>query len=100
MQYKIFSDGATSKNGQEGAVGGWAFLIYDEDGNWILRGTGAERNTTNNRMEMTAIIEGLAAIQDFVDDFTTITIYSDSAYCINCVAQCWYVNWQNNGWRN
>ena len=40
MAYKIFCDGATSNNGQNGAKGGWAFSIYDDDGNWLVNGSG------------------------------------------------------------
>ena len=63
MIYNIFTDGATSKNGRDGAKGGWAFSIYNENGEWLIDGAGKEYNTTNNRMEMTAIIEGLFQIQ-------------------------------------
>lgn len=103
MIYEIYSDGATSKNGQEGAKGGWAFSInkiQGENKEWIMSGSGGEYNTTNNRMELTAIIEGLAAVQYLVDDFSSVTIYSDSAYCINCVSQCWYQSWEANDWKN
>lgn len=103
MIYEIFSDGATSKNGQEGAKGGWAFTINEineGEKDWLISGSGHEFDTTNNRMELMAIIEGLAAIQHLVDDFSSITIYSDSAYCVNCVSQCWYQNWEANGWIN
>lgn len=103
MNYEIYTDGATSMNGQEGAKGGWAFSIYEpkEEGNeWIMSGFGAEYKTTNNKMELTAIIEGLAAIQYLVNEESQITIYSDSAYAVNCVSQCWYEKWQSNGWRN
>ena len=51
-------------------------------------------------MEMTAIIEALEAIQYLDKQDSPIIIYSDSAYCINCVAQCWYVSWQKNNWYN
>ena len=101
--YEIYADGATSKNGQAGAKGGWAFSInkiQGENKEWIMSGSGGEYNTTNNRMELTAIIEGLAAVQYLVDDFSSVTIYSDSAYCINCVSQCWYQSWEANGWKN
>ena len=104
MIYEIYTDGATSKNGQKGAKGGWAFSINEkkEEKEWIMSGSGGEYDTTNNKMELTAIIEGLAAIQNLVEkeSIDTIYVFSDSAYAINCVSQCWYKSWQNNGWRN
>lgn len=100
MIYNIFTDGATSKNGQDGAKGGWAFSIYNENGEWLIDGAGKEYNTTNNRMEMTAIIEGLFQIQPILKKEDQVVVYSDSAYCVNAVKQCWYKNWQKNGWLN
>lgn len=58
---------------------------------------GGERNTSNQRMELTACIKALESI---TSKDIPIDIYSDSAYLINCMKEKWYVNWQKNGWKN
>ena len=94
---EIYTDGATSNNGFQGAVGGWAYLMVKDD-TYIGHGKGyIKDNPTNNKCELTAIIEACKRVQDLDED---IIIISDSAYCINCYKQKWYKNWQNNGWLN
>ena len=97
----IYTDGATSNNGQAGAVGGWAFIVVY--GNSIIyECSGHIENATNNICELTAIIEACkqaASVNEIVRP-TFYTIYSDSAYCINCYKQKWYKKWQQNGWLN
>ena len=58
---------------------------------------GGMKNTTNNRMEMTALIEALKALK--TKDIS-LEIYSDSAYVINCFQQGWHLKWRVNGWMN
>lgn len=53
-------------------------------------------DTTNQRMELLAVIEGLKALKRPC----RVTVYSDSAYLINGLEQKWYVNWRKNGWKN
>jgi ribonuclease HI len=87
----IYTDGACSHNP---GPGGWgAILIY---GNHRKEISGASPNTTNNRMELTAAIEGLKALKEPC----RVKLYSDSAYLVNCIQQQWYVKWQKNGWKN
>lgn len=93
---KIYTDGATSGNGFPGAKGGWAFIILDDEDNIIKEGKGFVPNATNNICELTALIEGCSEI----DCNEPVTVYSDSAYCINCYKQRWYRNWKRNGWIN
>lgn len=58
--------------------------------------SGAEPNTTNNRMELQAVIEALTRLK-----FPCrVNCYSDSAYLVNCFRNKWHVNWQRNGWKN
>ncbi len=91
----IYTDGACSNNQAEQNVGGWgALLIY---GDYSKEISGSEVNTTNNRMEMTAVIEALKAMKK-VD--IPVKLFSDSAYIVNCFKQKWYLNWQKNGWKN
>ena len=58
--------------------------------------TGGEPHTTNQRMELTAALKGLSAL----DGGRGVDLYSDSAYLVNCFRERWYVRWQNNGWLN
>lgn len=96
----VYTDGATRANGTNNARGGWAWCIVDNN-IIIQKGYGGEKPTTNNRMELTAVLEGLRAVYKLenIDD-TIINLYSDSAYFINCFTQKWYVNWLNNEWIN
>jgi len=86
----LYTDGACSGNP---GPGGWGALL-------IWNGTekelyGGEANTTNNRMEMMAIIEGLRALKEKCH----VKIHSDSALIINAFNQHWITNWQKRGWR-
>ena len=99
----IYTDGAHSSKTN---VGGWAIVIptiyheppYIAYGDW-------EFETTNNRMELTAVLKALDYIyskwccEPFGSDFDGATIYTDSAYISNCFKDGWYKLWRNNGWR-
>jgi len=92
---KLICDGGCSGNGKDGNLGGWgAVLVYGDHQKELY---GSAKETTNNVMELTAAISGLAALQqkDIV-----VNVFSDSAYVVNCFRQKWYVKWQLNGWRN
>lgn len=102
MRYSIYTDGATSGNGYEGAQGGWAWILLDENGTIVLKTVGHIDNATNNICELTAVIHACAnALRTvLLDPNPTFTIYSDSAYIINCYKEKWYKKWQKNGWVN
>lgn len=90
----IYTDGACSGNQNESNLGGWgAILVYGEHTKELY---GGEPNTTNNRMEMTALLEALRALKK---DGQTICVFSDSSYLLNCFREKWYVNWKKNGWK-
>jgi ribonuclease HI len=97
---KIYCDGATSGNGQANAVGGYAWAILDNAGELLCYDSGHVKNATNNICELLAIINGCEKALSLIEEFDSVIIYSDSAYCINCKNQNWYRNWQNNGWKN
>ena len=101
IMYKIFTDGACKRNGKTGAKGGWAFAIYDEHNNLMFATSGHEENTTNQRMEIIAILKGCEKITELMEnnEFFTCEICSDSAYCIRCHDEAWYDRWESNGWR-
>ena len=103
MNYKIYTDGATSGNGYEGAQGGWAWILIDEEEDIVSKNFGHLDNATNNICELTAVIDACRSALDYtglIDCNPTYTIYSDSAYIINCYKQKWYKKWQTNGWIN
>lgn len=86
---EIFTDGACS--GNPGAGGWGALLRY---GNIEKELSGGDENTTNNRMELTAVIEALKALKKQCN----ITIYTDSKYVMDGIQQ-WLPNWKLNGWK-
>ena len=87
---RIYTDGACSGNP---GVGGWAaILIYNNVEKEIF---GAVRDTTNNRMELTAVIEALKVLKEKC----LVTIYSDSAYVVNAINNKWLESWEKNNWR-
>ncbi|MCB9088438.1 MAG: ribonuclease HI [Calditrichae bacterium] len=91
----VYCDGACAGNQNQRNIGGWGVVI--RQAGKTRRLYGGEKNTTNNRMELTACIKALEAVEGAE---APIEIYSDSAYLVNCFQQRWYVNWQRNGWKN
>lgn len=91
----IYCDGGCAGNQSEENIGGWgAVLVY---GKHIKELMGHAINTTNNKMELTALLVGLQAIKDFKHP---VSVYSDSAYIVNCFRQKWYLGWLKNNWLN
>lgn len=86
----IYTDGACSGNPGKGGWG--ALLIAGENKKEI---SGGEKETTNNRMELTAPIEALKLVKRPCK----IKLYSDSAYLVNAFTNGWIYNWQKNGWK-
>ena len=86
----LYTDGACSGNP---GVGGWgAVLMYKGAEKRI---SGAEASTTNNRMEMTAVIEGLKCLKEPCE----VEVYSDSAYTVNAFLNGWVDEWVRNGFK-
>ncbi len=86
----IYTDGACSCN--PGAGGYGAILIYKQTEKVI---SGGEANTTNNRMELLAVIKALSALKEKCE----VALYSDSAYVVNAISQGWVYGWQTSGWK-
>ena len=86
---EIYADGACRGNP---GPGGWGVVLRHEDSEKTLRG--GERQTTNNRMELRAVIQGLGALREPCQ----VTIISDSTYVLNGVTK-WMKNWKQKGWR-
>ena len=73
--------------------GGWgAILMYNDYKKEIC---GGSKSTTNNIMEVSAVIEALKMLKDPCN----VTVYSDSAYVVNCFNQGWIYNWIKKGWK-
>ena len=94
---KVYTDGACSGNGKEGAIGGWAFCVIGENDELIYGESGAEVNTTNNRMEFTAMLRALQGAEKNLNN-NFIEYYTDSALLYNTLTQ-WIEGWKNNGWK-
>ena len=86
----LYTDGACSGNP---GPGGWgAVLIYGEARKEL---SGGERDTTNNRMELTAAIQGLQALREPC----RVILTSDSRYLVDAVTKGWLRSWQRRGWK-
>ena len=92
---KIYTDGACSGNQNEENLGGWGAIL--EFGENIKELHGGEPNTTNNRMELTAVIEAFKALKR---DGLKVQVFTDSSYVANCFRESWHVTWRKNGWKN
>ncbi|MBQ7286095.1 MAG: ribonuclease HI [Alphaproteobacteria bacterium] len=88
-EIEIYTDGACS--GNPGA-GGWGAIL--RCGTVEKELSGGEKDTTNNRMELTAVIEALKALKKEC----SITLYTDSRYVMDGINQ-WLPNWKSNNWR-
>ena len=86
----LYTDGACSGNPGPGGYG--AILIYNGVEKEI---SGGEKNTTNNKMEMMAVIKGLEMLKEPCEVF----VYSDSAYVVNSIEKGWIYSWKKNGWK-
>lgn len=86
----IYTDGACSGNP---GPGGWgAILMYQENKKEI---TGGKKDTTNNIMELTAVVEALKLLKYPCE----VDLYSDSAYVVNAFRQGWIDSWVKNNWK-
>ena len=86
---EIYTDGACSGNP---GPGGWAAILKYLDNELEL--SGAAAHTTNNRMELTAVIEGLKALRQKCD----VTIFTDSRYIVDAVTKNWVYTWRKRNW--
>ena len=85
----IYTDGACSGNP---GPGGWGAILRYKDTEKELSGGAAD--TTNNRMELTAVIEALALLKEPC----VVELYSDSKYVIDGLSKGWARGWQKRGW--
>lgn len=86
----IYTDGACSGNP---GPGGWGAILRYNGVEKEL--SGSQKETTNNRMELTAVIEALKALKEPCET----TVYTDSKYVCDAITKKWVYSWQKNGWR-
>ncbi len=88
-EVSIYTDGACSGNP---GPGGWAAILSYQGTEKEL--SGGEADTTNNRMELTAVIRALACLKESCH----VDLYSDSSYVINALEKGWVYGWKKRGW--
>ena len=89
-QSGVFTDGSSHPNP---GPGGWGF-VWVQDGKIEREGHGSHPDTTNNRMELTALIEAYKALPKDA----AVTVYSDSQLCVNTITK-WAPAWEKKGWK-
>ena len=99
----IYTDGSCLGNGKETNEGGFGVVVVDENENLLYTYKKRNKNTTNNREELRAILYSFLNYGVKVDNMWTgpnvniPVVYSDSAYCVNTF-NSWMFNWARNGW--
>ena len=86
---EVYTDGACRRNP---GPGGWAWAVSPEG---EPCGSGGEATSTNQRMEIRAVLEALRTLPH-----RPITVVSDSTYVVNCWRDKWWAKWRKNGWKN
>lgn len=86
----VFTDGSCEGNP---GPGGWGFVWVEED-EIVAQGSGQDSATTNNRMELTALIAAYRALPEHA----TVTVHSDSQLCVKTVNE-WAAGWERRGWK-
>lgn len=96
MKYEIYTDGACQPNP---GTGGWAFILYRVGDSERITKSGAEKDTTNNRMELKAVLEGLKHFRDSIfSGSETLHLFCDSEYLVKGIVT-WAEKWASNGWK-
>lgn len=99
--YAIFADGACRGNPGPGA---WGVMIQDAKGEVILKSSGVDVPTTNNKMELEGVIRGLKGLiekwieEGISDHVSPVFVYSDSKYVTEGISS-WVARWKNRGWK-
>lgn len=86
----LFSDGSCLNNP---GTGGWAYILKYKD--FVKKASGAEEETTNNRMELLAVIQGLQALKEACN----VELYTDSSYVVNAI-NLWLPSWIKQNFKN
>ena len=94
--FTLITDGACLGNP---GPGGWGALVRDADGEVLSELSGGHADTTNNRMEIQAVLEGLKFLSENGNSSPSVLIRSDSKYFIDAFNKGWVKSWQKNGWK-
>lgn len=102
MKIRAYTDGACSNHEKGEGPGGWGVIISDDCG--ITKLSGNSLGTTNNQMELFAVISSLVHFnneyqENKIKRGDEIEIISDSAYVVNAINQGWLTRWKLNGWK-
>ncbi|OFI00002.1 ribonuclease HI [Clostridium acetireducens DSM 10703] len=89
----IYTDGACRGNGKENTIGAYGIVFMYK--NFKKEEKKAFKNTTNNIMELKAVVTALSRLKEPC----SVTLYSDSAYVVNAINQKWIDKWQKNNWK-
>ena len=97
LKYSLYTNGRSENN-----IGGWASIILDKyEQKYIM--SGKEKESSNNKMELYSIVEGLNWIYNSVEQkyrkYIKVIIYTDNVFCINIIRE-WLVKWENEGFDN
>ena len=96
----IYTDGAVSKNGSDDAYGGWCYIC---ENNHILE-CGYVKPATNQICELMGVLNACKNAKRWISLNTfpleEVSIFTDSAYIVNCYEQQWWKTWIINGWKN
>lgn len=99
MSRTYYTDGACSGNGSSSSKGGYGVVEIDDNNNLLWEYQDFKSPTTNNEMELMAILRALQHINENGEvSFLKPIIYSDSAYCVNLINN-WMYSWERNGWK-
>ncbi|MCX7656639.1 MAG: ribonuclease HI [Treponemataceae bacterium] len=92
----VFTDGGCSGNP---GPGGWAYCLVDDEGNLLEERWGADPQTTNNRMELSATVAALSRVLEYPEfQGLPIILYTDSQYVQKGISE-WIHAWKDRGWR-
>lgn len=97
-ELNIYTDGACSNNQEKVNTGGWGYA-HIVDNHCVRVGSARVDNTTNNQMELKAVIEGLKSAKTTLKDYEVINIYTDSNYVLKGITE-WIEGWKRNNWVN
>ena len=101
MKFRIYCDGSCRNNGATDAIGAWGYIVINDTDEVITSDCDICHGTTNQRMELEALIHACQAGDLFLSTtLDEIEVFTDSAYAHNCMDKRWYENWQRSGWVN
>ena len=99
MSVVYYTDGSCKANGSSNSSGGYGIVEIDDNNNILWQYQDFKSPTTNNEMELMAILTALKHIDSSGEvGFLKPIIYSDSAYCVNLITD-WMYKWEQNGWK-